>query len=198
LETLKLVCLDWISQERDKYIWEDLYEYSWDEIIGRMYLLKVHAQAANGHYEAALLDLEQALSLFAKEGVRQSYYFRALADKALLQCFLGQYTVAISTSDQAFTLADPFYIDTMMDNRCSMLVLAGAFSDALELLQARLGRSSGESHLRFTRATCLLHLERYNDAIAAYEQVIAEDTCYYGDEGLKAALRRQQPDWDDL
>ena len=64
METLKLVCLDWISQERDKYIWEDLYAYSWDEIIGRMYLLKVHAQAANGHYEAALFDLEQALSLF--------------------------------------------------------------------------------------------------------------------------------------
>lgn len=140
----------------------------------------------------------QALSPFAKEGVRQSYYFRALADKALLQCFLGQYTAAIATSEQAFELADPFYIDTMMNNRCAMLVLAGAFSDVLELLQTRLGRSSGESHLRFTRATCLLHLERYNDAIAAYEQVIAEDTCYYGDEGLKAARRRQQPDWDDL
>jgi hypothetical protein len=43
-----------------------------------------------------------------------------------------------------------------------------------------------------------LHLERYDDAIAAYEQVIAEDKCYYGDAGLKAARRRQKPNWDDF
>jgi hypothetical protein len=44
----------------------------------------------------------------------------------------------------------------------------------------------------------LLHLERYDDAIAAYEQAIAEDSYYYDDEGLKAARRDQQPDWANL
>jgi hypothetical protein len=42
METLKLVRFEWHPWERDKYIWEDLYASSWDEIIGRMYLLKAH------------------------------------------------------------------------------------------------------------------------------------------------------------
>ncbi len=42
METLKLVRLYWVSQERDKYVWEDFSYASWDEIIGRVYLLKAH------------------------------------------------------------------------------------------------------------------------------------------------------------
>ena len=37
---LQLVFLETLSEERDKYVWEDRDSRPWDEIIGRMYLLK--------------------------------------------------------------------------------------------------------------------------------------------------------------
>jgi tetratricopeptide (TPR) repeat protein len=100
--------------------------------------------------------------------------------------------------DQAFAMVEQPYSDTMMDNRCAILVLAGAFSDALKLLEARLDQFPQDNYLRFTQAPCLLHLERYDDAITTYEQVITKERYYYDDEGLKAARCRQQPDWDNL
>jgi hypothetical protein len=52
--------------------------------------------------------------------------------------------------------------------------------------------------LQFTLATYLLHMERYPEAIAAYEQAIAQG-CYEGwNEGLIAARQGRQPDWDSL
>jgi len=51
--------------------------------------------------------------------------------------------------------------------------------------------------LRFTQATCFLHLERYKEAITAYKKVTAAGL-YLGDEGLEAARLGQQPDWDNL
>jgi tetratricopeptide (TPR) repeat protein len=196
METLKLVRLDWLSQERDKHVWEDHSWASWDEVIGRMYLLKAHESIEEGHHYAdALIDFEQALLLLAKDGVRREYYAHALADKALAQCFLGQYEVALSTIDQALAIVEPHDRDPMMNNRCAILVLAGAVSDAEDLLQARLDQSSKNSNLRFTLATCLLHLERYDDAVIEYEQAIAEDRYLRDERGLDAARRGQQPDW---
>ena len=58
METLQLVCLQWISEEREKHIWEDLYSRPWDEVIGRMYVLKAHHTMARCGYEAALADFE--------------------------------------------------------------------------------------------------------------------------------------------
>jgi len=197
MEILKLVWLVWLSQGRDKHIWEDLYEYSWDEIIGRMYLLKAHGSVENKQYADALADFEQALQLLAKDGVRRKYYCRALADKALVQCFLGQYEAALSTIDQALALAEQQDRDPIVDNRCAILVLAGAFSEALDLLQARLDQDASDTDLRFTLATCLLHLERYDDAVAAYEQSLA-DGYSHDERGLEAARRGQQPDWISL
>ena len=105
MEICQLVYLTRISGERDKYIWEDMYCRSWDEIIGRMYLLKANARFENEYYEDALEDFEQALSLFAKDGVNKEYYFRAMADKALVQCFLEEYDTALATFDQTLTLS---------------------------------------------------------------------------------------------
>ncbi len=199
MEILKLVCFNWLSQEREKHVWEDRGYPSWDETIGRIYLLKAHEIIEEDHrYADALTDFEQALLLLAKDGTRKEYYSRALADKALVQCFLTQYEAALSTIDQVFALTEQDDHNSMTDNRCAIHVLAGAFSDALELLQARLDQSPKDSNLRFTLATCFLHMEQYDDAIATYEQVIAEDRYYYDDKGLKAAYRRQQPDWDNL
>jgi hypothetical protein len=99
METLKLVRLEWISAERDKYIWEDLYSCSWDEIIGRMYLLKAHSAIEETRHKDALTDFEQALVLLAGEDVKKEYYYRALADKALAQCFLGRYDGPIDLLD---------------------------------------------------------------------------------------------------
>jgi tetratricopeptide (TPR) repeat protein len=142
METLKLVRLDWLSQERDKHVWEDHSWSPWDEIIGRMYLLKAHeAIEESRHYADALIDFEQALLLLAKDGVRREYYSHALADKALAQCFLRHYEVALSTIDQALAIVKPHDRDPIMDNRCSILVLAGAFSDAHDLLRVRLDQS---------------------------------------------------------
>jgi tetratricopeptide (TPR) repeat protein len=199
METLKLVRLDWLSQERDKHVWEDRSFSSWDETIGRIYLLKAHEIIEEDHrYADALTDFEQALLLLAKDGVTKEYYYHALADKALVQCFLAQYEAALSTIDQALALAKPHDRDPMLDNRCAILVLAGTFSDAYDLLQARLHESPQNTDLRFTLATCLLHLERYNDAVVAYEQVLAEDSYLDDERGLRAARLGQQPDWATL
>ena len=55
-----------------------------------------------------------------------------------------------------------------------------------------------DSYLRFTLATCLLHMERYSEAIAAYEQVIAKEGRLENDAGLIAARQGRQPDWASL
>jgi tetratricopeptide (TPR) repeat protein len=126
-----------------------------------MYLLKAHESIEEGrHYADALIDFEQALLLLAKDGVRREYYAHAFADKALAQCFLGQYEEALFTIDQALAIVKPQNRDPIIDNRCSILVLAGAFSVAHDLLRVRLDQSPKDSDLRFTLATCLLHLER--------------------------------------
>src|SRR5215471_16308438 len=127
----------------------------------------------------------------------RDYYVRALNDKALAQCFLGQYEAALATIDQALAVENRSYQDEILANRGAILVLLGAYSEALETLSAQLKKKPWNSaYLRFTQATCLLHLERYKEAIAAYEEVIAEDL-YLGDEGLEAARLNQQPDWDN-
>jgi tetratricopeptide (TPR) repeat protein len=213
IEVLKLVYLTWTSEERDKYIWEDLYDRPWNEIIGRMYLLKANQNAGrmylirdnqsvkDSRYQDALADFEQALSLLVKEDVDKSYYACALADKALTQCFLGQYDTALATINQALTAShnfDEYYHNDMLNNRGAILVLTGAYSEALNALYAQLSRNPQDSYLRFTLATCLLHMERYSEAITAYEQVIAEDGHLEQNAGLIAACQGRQPDWANL
>jgi tetratricopeptide (TPR) repeat protein len=206
---LKLVYFTWLSEERDKYIWEDLYDSSWDEIIGRMYLLKAnastrrvfclissHEEVENGNYQEALADFEQALLLFAKDDVISSYYVNAMSDKALTQCFLRHYEAALETINQ--TLAMSPNNDDILDNRGAILVLAGAYSEALDVIHAQLEKNPQDSYLRFTLATCLLHMERYSEAIAAYEQVIAKEGRLENDAGLIAARQGRQPDWASL
>jgi len=214
MEIHQLVYVEWLSQEREKYIWQDVYEHSWDEIIGRVYLLKAHESVEQSRYQDALADFEQALLLLAKDGVRRSYYAHALADKALAQCFLAQYDAALATIDQALAVADEPHgwndwndcdRDLMRNNRCAILVLAGAFSEALNMLCAELEQdpeNSYHSYLRFTLATCLLQLERYHEAVVAYEQAVAEESWLKVDAGLTVALtaarQGQQPDWANL
>ncbi|GAC1365557.1 MAG: hypothetical protein NVS2B12_19920 [Ktedonobacteraceae bacterium] len=210
MESLKLVCLDWVSQEREKYVYEDFNSASWDEIIGRVYLLKAHEaiekledqedSEERAPYENILVDFEQALLLLAKGGVRDSYYAYALTDKAIIECFSGKYDQALLTVDEALKHVTPYdpVRDCMMDNRCAILVLTGAFEEALKLLQARSNQHPEYGWLRFTMATCLLHMGRYDEAIAAYEQAMAKDKDWYDDAGLKAARLGQQPDWNEL
>jgi tetratricopeptide (TPR) repeat protein len=195
---LQLVCLEWLSLERDKYISEDFYERPWEEIIGRVHLLKAHDTVENKQYVVALADFEQALTLLAKKGVRQDYSVCALADKAVVQCFLAQYEAALVTMDQALAVAEPSDRDMMLRNRSAILVLTGAYSEALNALDAQLRMHPHDSDLRFTQATCLLHLERYHEAVVAYEQVIAEDRFLRDDAGLIAARQGKQPDWAHL
>ncbi len=211
---LKLVYLTWISEERDKYIWEDLYDHPWDEIIGRMYLLKANQstrriyhlirdneEVEGSRYQDALADFEQAVLLLAKEGVDKSYYVRALSDKALTQCFLGQYDAALATIDQALAVSHKsadYYRDDMLNNRGAILVLTGAYSEALNALHAQLEQNPQDCYLQFTLATCLLHMERYPEAIAAYEQVIAKEGRLENNAGFIAAHQGQQPDWANL
>jgi tetratricopeptide (TPR) repeat protein len=197
METLQLVCLEWISEEREKRIWEDLYVRSWDEIMGRMYLLKANDTMVKISYEAALADFEQALVLLPKDGVEQSYYMRALNDKALAQCFLGEAEVALATIDQALAVKDQSYQDIVLTNRGAILVLTGTYSEALEILSQQLKNNPKDCCARFTLATCLLHMDRYKEAIDAYEKVIAEGL-YLGNEGLEAARLGKQPAWDNL
>jgi len=136
--------------------------------------------------------------LFAKDDVRGGYYARALADKALVQCFLTQYDAGLATLDQALAVADKSYHKMMLYNRSAILVLVGAFSEALNMLQARIDQNPQDTSLRFTLATCLLHMERYSEAVVAYEQVIAKEGRLVDDAGLIAARRGQQPDWANL
>ena len=200
LEILQLMYVQWLSHEREKYIWEDLYAHSWDEIIGRMYLLKAHQSIECRDYQDALTDFEQALSLLAKDdlSIRRGYYAHALADKALVQCFLGQYDTALATLDQALAVADESERNDILNNRGANLVLVGAFEEALNALHTQLEQDPRYSWLRFTLATCLLHLERYQEAVVAYEQVIAERGCLQNDVGLVAARQGLQPDWANL
>lgn len=212
-ELLKLVYLTWTSEEHDRYIWEDLYDRPWNEIIGRIYLLKANQttghmylmrdnqSTAGSRYQDALADFEQALSLLVKEDVDKSYYVCAVADKALTQCFLGHYHAALATIDQALAAshnADEYYHDGMLNNRGAILVLTGAYSEALNALHAQLDRNPQDSYLRFTLATCLLHMEHYSEATAAYEQVIAEDGHLEHNAGLIAARQGRQPNWANL
>ena len=197
MEKLQLVCLKPVSWEREKHVWEDRGSCVWDETIGRMYLLKANESLDDKNYTTALADFEQALVFLAREGVDQSYYARASADKALVQCFLGQYKTALETIDQALPITHQFDRDAMLDNRGAILVLIGAFSDALNILSAQLDKNPKDEFLRFTWATCLLHLERYQEAVVAYEQARASDS-YLGKEGLVAARLGQQPDWANL
>jgi len=189
----------WLSWERDKHVYEDFYNSSWDEIIGRVYLLKAHDEIEeDNNYTTALADFEQALVLFSKEKVRQDYYYRALADKVLVHYFLAQYIEALSTLNQALATPDKPDRATMLDNQGAMLVLAGKFSDALNVLHDQLDQDPQDSNLQFTLATCLLHLERYDEAVIIYEQAIADARYMHDERGLTAARQRTQPDWADL
>lgn len=196
MEMLKLVYVQMLSHERDKYVWEDLYSQPWDEIVGRMYLLKAHDQFENKQYMAALMAFEQALLLLGQNNSRGNYYVNALVDKAIVQCFLGQYQAALATFHQALSLT-PQPDDWFLQNQGSILVLAGAFTDALKVFEEQLKKSPNDKYRRFTLATCLLHLEHYQDAVANYEQALATDQ-YMSNVGLLAALQRRQPDWDNL
>ncbi len=197
MKTLQLVCLRRLSEEREKYVWEDRDRCTWDEIIGRVCLLKANDAVEEKRYVDALADFEQALVFLSKDGVDQNYYARALADKALMQCYLARYEAALATIDQALAVVGPFYLDKVLNNRGAILVLVGAFTDAMNTLSAQLDKGPEDRFLRFTLATCLLHLERYQEAVVAYEQAIAEDF-YLGREGLEAARLGQQPDWANL
>ncbi len=217
---LKLVCLTWLSQERDKYVWEDRSRDHWDVTIGRMYLLKAHDDVEDRNYATALTAFEQALLSLSKNSTGLPYYYCALADKSLVQCYLAQYGAALATLDQALATREQsdrvsMPTDTsgattykkhlttreqsdrvsMLHNRGAILVLIGAFTEALNVLYTQIDQYPQDSDLRFTLATCLLHLERYDEAVTIYEQVMAEDRYLYDDKGLKAAQKHQQPDW---
>lgn len=145
MEMIKLVVVQWQSCEREKHIWEDLYGSSWDEIIGRMYLLKAHTFVEDRDYRGALGEFEQALTLLSKDGVQRSYYCNALADKALIQCFLGQYKDGLATYEQALVLTErDDERDWLLDNRGAHLVLAGFYSE--QERQARLEQEAAVSH----------------------------------------------------
>jgi|GEM_PF-2191744 tetratricopeptide (TPR) repeat protein len=204
METLQLVCLHWISEERDKYVWEDLYVHSWDEIIGRMYLLKAHSileqtrhQRQRVYYKEALTALKQALTLLAKDEESEEYYYRALADKAVVQCYLGRYESVLSEIDEALSKLGDFYQSILKSNRAAVLVLTGMFAQALTLLEQELHEHPEDTDLQVTRATCLLHLERYDEACAAYEQA-EKDYNLPDKRGLLAARQHRQPDWGEL
>ncbi len=198
MKVLQFVYLTRISEERYKHVWEDMECDSWDTTIGRMYLLKANESFEDKRYEDALAAFEQALSLFVKGG---TYYTRALADKALVQCFLKQYDAALATIDQILTMSDGFdeyYRDDILNNRGAILVLKGAYSEALDALREQLERHPKDDELQFTLATCLLLMECYPEAVAAYEQASALSSYPINKEGLIAARQGRQPDWDSL
>jgi len=198
MKTFQLVRLMWLAEEREKHIWEDLYSSSWDEIIGRMYLLKAYDTMSNAGYKASLADFKRALALLAKDEVCQDYYARALNDKALVLCFLGKTKVALEAIDQALAISDQSDRTLILANRGAILVLAGAYEEALQTLTAQLTEDPEDQDLHFTQATCLLHMERYEEAITAYEKASAKKGHYRADEGLRAARLGKQPDWDAL
>jgi tetratricopeptide (TPR) repeat protein len=192
----KLVCLCWISEERDKYIWQDFYIRSWDEIIGRVYVRKAHCAVEEKNYQEALEAFEQALTLLARPRVTREYYYRALADTALVHCFLGHAALALPMVDEALASMDTFFHGSLKTNRAAILVLTGAFAEALALLEQKLGedsQSDEDADLHLIKATCLLHMERYDEAYAEYERIAG--TSYRSSEGLQAARQRRQPDW---
>ena len=108
-QILQLVFLETLSEERDKYVWEDRDSRPWDEIIGRMYLLKANDALAEKEYVDALAYFEQGLVFLAKDGVGRRFYACALADKAFVQCFLAEYEAALATIDQALAVSDEPY-----------------------------------------------------------------------------------------
>ena len=118
--------------------------------------------------------------------------------RKLSDCLIAQYNVALATLDQALAVSDESDRDDMLNNRGAILVLVGAFEEALNTLHTQLEQNPRHSWLRFTLATCLLHLECYHEAVIAYEQVIAEDGRLQKDAGLIAARQGQQPDWANL
>ena len=117
----KLVLLEWHSCEREKYVWEDMHVSSWDETIGRIYLLKAHEAIENNYYKEALQDFRRALVLLAKETASQRYYYNALADKALLQCFLEDYETGRATFERVLSMADQAERTLMLQNRGAIL-----------------------------------------------------------------------------
>ena len=65
------------------------------------------------------------------------------------------------------------------------------------MLEQELQKDPDDIDLRFTMATCLLHLEQYDEAVAAYEQVAKKERLA-DESGLWAARLHRQPDWDSL
>jgi tetratricopeptide (TPR) repeat protein len=195
----KLVSLDWISEERHKYIWEDFYSRSWDEVIGRIYILKAHCAVGDDDYRQALEAFKQALKLLARPAVTRDYYYRALADTAIVHCYLDQASVALPMMDEALANIGKLYGGSLEANRAAILILTGAFSEALALLEQQLEENSDlddYADLYLMKATCLLHMERYDEACIEYERIAT--TSYSSSEGLEAARQRRQPDWDCL
>ena len=162
-----------------------------------MYLLKAYDTMSNAGYKASLADFKKALALLAKDEVRQDYYACALNDKALVLCFLDKAKAALELIDQALAISDRSTRKLILANRGSILVLAGAYEEALQTLTAQLMEDPEDENLRLTQATCLLHMERYEEAIAAYEKASAKGD-RWADEGLRTARLGKQPDWDAL
>lgn len=174
-----------------------MYCKPWDEIIGRVYLLKAHCEREKAEYAKALPAFEQALALLAGHG-DQEYYYRALADKALVQCMLDQSAPALAMLDEASAnLSGDFFASPLKVMRAAALILTGAFAEALAFLDEELGASADDDDLTMSRATCLLHMGRYDEALAAY--IWLEKNSYLPDtDGLEAARQRRQPDWESL
>jgi tetratricopeptide (TPR) repeat protein len=112
-------------------------------------------------------------------------------------CFLGKTKVALEAIDQALAMSDQSDRTRILANRGAILVLAGAYEEALQTLTAQLTEDPEDKDLRLTQATCLLHMERYEEAITAYEKASAKGN-HWADKGLGAARLGKQPDWDDL
>ncbi|HEY1351333.1 MAG TPA: hypothetical protein VGF67_17060 [Ktedonobacteraceae bacterium] len=198
----KLVCMHWISAERTKYVWEDFSIRPIDEIVGRMYLLKAHdevddARFDKARYTKALSLFERALASLTEPAVNKDYYYRALADKALAQCLLGQTGAAVALFEEAYTNLSEFYHFELKVNWAAALVLSGACAQALALLDQEPHKASDREDIMLIRAACLLQMERYDEAIVAYEQ-IHRNYRLHNSRGLEAARGHRQPDWDHL
>jgi tetratricopeptide (TPR) repeat protein len=201
----KLVGLHLISEERTKYVWEDFDCRPLNEIIGRIYLLKAHEELNQpwstmldkDRYTNALALFERALASLAEPGVNEEYYYRALADKAVLQCLCGQARSAVALFEKACAYLTSFYHTELKLNLAAALVLDGAFVQALALLDQELDETCDRKSLILIRANCLLHMERYDEAIVAYERLHDKHELL-DSRGLEAARQHRQPDWDCL